>query len=132
MTDQTATLRWTFTDASVPETFTVPINPNEMGPTYDPREFDHTPGANGVVALFLKASKTPKEWTFGGVIRTQEHHDELTRWAAKKKKIQIGTHLGQTFEVLIQAFNPEDRQPTATVPWRMKFQMTCLVLRQVS
>lgn len=127
---QTADARWTFFDAT--ETWVMPINPNQMGPGHAPKEIEKSTGHNGTVAVFKKTGKTPKEWTFGGVIRTEAHHNELERWARKKKRISVSTHLGQVFEVIIQAYSPEDRRPTPNVPWRMQYTMTCLVLRQVS
>lgn len=126
-----ADARWTFTDSTVPETWTLPLNPNEASSPYPVREADHSSGRQGV-AVFIGAPKAPKEWTFGGVIHTKAHHDELLRWAAKKKVITISTHQSEIFEVLITRFAPEDRRPTPSKPWRSKYQMTCMVLRQVA
>lgn len=127
-----ADARWTFTDSAVPETWSHPINPNEMSSPYQTREAEHSAGRHNTVAVFIGAPKNPKEWTFGGVIRTQAHHDELERWARKKKIITITTHQSEIFEVIITSFDPEDRHPTPNVPWRLKYKMQCLILRRVA
>lgn len=127
-----ADARWMFTDSSVPETWTHPINPNTMSSPYQTREGDHSAGRHNTVAVFVGAAKAPKEWSFGGVIRTQAHHDQLDRWARKKKVITVSTHQSEVFEVILTSFEPEDRRPTPTVQWRMKYQMKALVLRRVA
>lgn len=128
---QIADARWQFYDASVPETYTFRINPNQAASPYAPKEFDRSSGTNGQVSLFHKVTKTPKEWTFGGVLRDQEQHDELDRWARKKKVIRVKTHQSLYYNVIIQAYTPVDRKPTPNVPWRLTYTMTCLVLDQV-
>lgn len=129
---QIADARWQFTDPSVPETYTFRINPNQAGNPYTNKEFGRSSGHNGQVSLFSVTPKTPREWTFGGVIRDQDQHDELDRWAKKRKVVRIRTHQSHIFEVVIQSYTPIDRQPTPTVPWRFHYTMTCLVLAQVS
>lgn len=129
------TVRWTFDDPTVPESFTVPINPNEMGSPHQVRDIAMAAGSLGGlnrIRIVDKVPQVPKEWAFGGVIRTKEHHDELLRWTKKKHPIHVSDHLGRTFEVIIKNFEPVDRTPTPNVPWRLRFTLTTFLLKEIT
>jgi hypothetical protein len=66
------------------------------------------------------------------VIRTKAHHDDLETWSKKPGKIHVADHLGRSFEVMILSFEPTDRKPTPSTPWRMRYTMKTLLLRRLS
>lgn len=133
------TVRWVLTHVETGDSWTMPINPNSMSSPHQDRQLATAYGTKAVAGVGggerIRTFRTPspaKEWTFGGVIRTKEHYDALEEWAKKSGKVRITDHLGRTFEVLIQSFQPEDRKPMATVTWRLTYQMSTLLLRRVS
>lgn len=130
----TVTVRWVFADST--ESWTVPINPDQMDSPHTTRDVQAANGGVKVTAIrrprLFERPSPAKEFSFGGVIRTKEHYDELLRWTKKNGPIQISDHLGRTFEVLITSFAPTDRRVTQGVPWRARYTMTCLLLRRVT
>lgn len=129
------TTRWTFYDPSVPELYTLPINPDKMDSPHYGRNLATASGVRtGTLERVRVIDTAPqmKEWSFTGVVRSQIQHDRLTYWAEKRTPIQITDHLDRTFEVIVKRFDPVARQPTADVPWRGRYTMTCLLIRRVS
>lgn len=129
------TVRWIFIDGTT--TWTVPINPNEMSTPYASKR-RQTMGNSGGPAnragtiYTLQAPVVPHEWTFGGVIRTEDHHNQLLAWSQKNRPVRITDHFGRTWEVLIVQFDATDRRPTANNAWRMKYTMRTLMLGRVT
>lgn len=126
-------MRWTLTDPATAETWTMPINPDSMTSPHPPKDFASFAkgikgGHNRSRSFMVPAS--PVEWTWEGAIRTPEHHDALEAWS-KKGTVRVTDHLGRTWEVVMQRFEPSDRRPTPNTPWRMRYSMTALILRQV-
>lgn len=129
----TITIRWTLYDPNMPELWTMPINPDKMDSPHFGRSLGSAEGTRQDSRVrVIDTAPQMKEWSFTGVIRTQEHHDKLHYWAQKRNPIHVKDHLGRTFEVVIKRFDPVDRRPTATVPWRGRYTMTCLLIRRVS
>lgn len=128
------TNRWVLTEVSTGATWTMPINPDQMSSPHQDRAINTAFGTRkGHDRLRTFVTPSPaKEWSWGGVIRTKAHYDALEEWAKKPGKVRVTDHLGRTFEVMIQAFQPEDRDPTARVTWRLRYQMSTLLLRRVS
>lgn len=128
-------IRWTFTDPETDETWTPPINPNKMSSPTTGREMTYAFGSrwgqNRIRAVDRKTGPPP-DWTFSGVLLTKEHYDLLLEWSNKLKVLHIADHLGRTFEVVIKEFDPEERLPTATRPWRADYTITCMLLREVT
>lgn len=124
------TVRWTFEDLETSETWIVPINPNEATSHRPLKELSYGIGHDGRVRTRQRAPQ-PVEWSFGGVIRTQEHHDLLTEWSKKPGKLRVTDHLGRTFEIMISSIEIEDRTPTPSVPWRLRYTMNALLLRRI-
>ena len=132
------TTRWTFVDSVANESYTVPINPNEAGSPFPTRALKSAQAnwadvSRGLQRLrVFESPPEPVDWSFSGVIRTQEHHDALLRWANKNNEVSVSDHLGRTFEVIIKAFRPVERRPTPNVSWRMTYTVQALVLRRVA
>lgn len=126
------TTRWVLVDVHTDETWTMPINPDQMSSPLQDRSIATSYGTQAGpdrVRSFVTPTAA-KEWTWGGVIRTKAHYDQLAYWARKSRKVRVTDHLGRTFEVLMQAFAPVDRRPTGQTPWRLRYEMTTLVLRR--
>lgn len=126
--------RWILTHVDTSETWTMPLNPNKMSSPHQDRSIQTSYGTRqGTQRLrgFVTATEA-KEWTWSGVIRTKEHYDKLEEWAKKTGRVRVTDHLGRVFEVFIQEFIPEDRQPNKKVSWRLTYQMTTLLLRRIS
>lgn len=127
-------MRWTLSDPATSETWAMPINPDAMTSPF--------PGKSIVTAYGSRRGRrrprtvmTPPpivEWEWEGVIRTEAHYDQLHTWATKGREVHVTDHLGRTWEVLLQAFIPEDRKPTPQTPWRMRYSMRSLILRRVA
>lgn len=128
------TTRWVLTEVDTGATWTMPINPDQMSSPHQDKSISTAFGTKaGHERLRTFVTPSPaKEWSWGGVIRTKQHYDQLELWAKKPGKIRVTDHLGRTFEVVIQGFVPEDRQPRPGVMWRMRYEMSTLLLRRVS
>jgi hypothetical protein len=131
-------VRWVFHDPSIPESWTVPINPNSMtDPEAKVRAYQFGTASrssslsNQVIRTFESPSQ-PASWEFGGVIHTQEHHDELERWARKPMDVQITDHLERTWHVVMKSFEPTERRPTPNKPWRFTYSMHALILGRLA
>lgn len=126
--------RWVLTDPATSETWTMPINPNAMTSPFPSKNLSH---AYGVLRGSERAQSflhppALVQWEWRGVIRSQEHHDTYLHWAAKSSEVHVTDHLGRTWEVLITAFEPEDRKPTARTEWRMRYAVRAVITRRVS
>lgn len=128
-------VRWTFFDPDGEEAVILPINPNTMAAPQTPREmrfaFGSRWGQDRIRGIDSRPS-TPPQWTFGGVILSQAHYELLLEWTQRLVPIHITDHLGRTFEVVLQQFDPVERLPTARHPWRADYTMTCLLLGEVA
>lgn len=128
------TTRWTFTEVETGETYTMPINPDSMSSPFHDRQLVTTYGsrAGGDRLRTIERPAPAKEWEFGGVIRTQAHHDDLADWAKKPGLVNVADHLGRTFQVVFTDFQAEERKPTPQTPWRLRYTMSALVLRRLT
>jgi len=125
-----STRRWTLSDPEAGETWTMPINPDSAEPVpAQQRTFSSGAGRpkDPRVRLFLN-KPDPLDWGWGGVIRTQDHYDELVRWAQKPRPVTLVDHLNREFRIYITAFEPEDRRPTARLNTRWRYTMKVKVL----
>lgn len=124
-------IRWILHDPRGPESYTMHINPNQASSPRKVKQLSHGIRLDGAATTF-QAPPAPQEWSFGGVIRTKEHHDELLRWSRKKGPLRVTDHLGQTFEIMIRDFETAERRKTALTPWRLTYTMQTLVLRRIA
>lgn len=124
------TTRWTFTTTG--DSMTLEVNPFEMNDSQGGaavREYSRTLAGDFV------ASSSPSElveWAWTGNTYTQAQYQSLDAWARKQTPVQITTHLGRTYRVYMKSFEPEDRTPTQTKPWRHRYTMRAMVLGRVS
>ena len=125
--------RWRFVDLAAGEQWEHPINPNRMSPVPQARSLVFG-SSTRVGRDRIRTGERPapaQQWSFGGVIRTREHHDELYAWALRGSKIRVHDHLGRIFEVVFTDFEPTARRPTPNVPWRYSYEMKTLMLRRL-
>lgn len=125
--------RWTFYDPAEDETYTFVINPDSMSSPHRERALTTIqaiqPGTQEELYASFERSSSPTEWEFGGVIRSEQQHNDLESWCARSGVIHITDHLGVTRECLISAFLPTDRRSTYQTPWRMRYTIRAIVLR---
>lgn len=122
--------RWTLGDPATGDQWQMPINPDSMTPVpLVARSFRHGPGglSDSRPRTFMKApDPTYLEWS--GVIRSKAHYDALDYWAKKPNEVMVVDHLGRSFTILITAFTPEDRRPTRSTPWRLRYSMRAVLI----
>ena len=126
-----AVLRWVFQDVDSGERYTVEINPNQMSGYHLEKSFDWASHAGGRMRG-VKADATPKEYSFGGVVRRKSHHDALVGWQKHPGKVRVYDHLGRTFEVMIKSLDMTDRRPVGDDTWRFQYTFNCLLLRRLT
>lgn len=120
--------RWLFHDLEGNEPdYRVPFNPNRMTSPYKPKRYDTLRGPNGRIRT-LRLNSAPHEWTFSGVIRTDDHYQNLRVWADMPNAIEITDHLGRVWKVLPQRFNANEKRPSARIPDKYDYDFTVLVL----
>lgn len=144
-------VRWTFFDVETSESVVLPLNPNEMSsPTFQrstksawTSRFSArgtAGGGNGAEPdngrgrprLFDSGPSSPTDFTFSGIIQSEAHYELLLEWAKRCNLLRVTDHLGRTFEMIIQRFEPVEQRPTATNLWKMHYTMSCLLLKVVS
>lgn len=125
---------WTFKDTTTDEVWAMPINPDSMTSPERQRNLQF-----GIAGRFfpdrIVTYATPSdatEWSFGGVIRTQAHHDALMDWASRRVPVEVSDHLGRTYRVVITKFDVTDRKPTKSVSWRLRYQINTRIVRRIT
>lgn len=127
-------VKWRFRDLGTSEEVLLPLNPNSMTSPTRPRNLSWAWGTKiGIERMrgFDAPPDSAPTWQFGGVIITQSHYELLLAWAGRTAILRVQDHLGRRFKVVIQKFDPVERLPTATKPWRADYQMTCLFLERL-
>lgn len=128
----TLTTRWTFYDPTEDETYVFPINPDSEKNPFAPKGLSFGRGRRaGQRSSTWRGRPTPTSWEFGGVIRTQAHHDAFYEWVGRRRIIHVKDHLGRVFECYLTSFEPTDRKPAKNVPWRLRYLMKAQILRQL-
>jgi hypothetical protein len=120
--------RWLFEDPILASSYRVPFNPNKMSDPFPQKALEALANVHGVHRTLRRGTMTPKEWTFSGVIREQDHYDQLLFWSQKANPINITDHYGRIFNVVPVRFNPTEKRPSATVPDKYNYDFTVLVL----
>jgi hypothetical protein len=126
-------IRWSLRHPGTGVTYTMPINPNTMTNPHGPRQtigYVASPIDGAVRAR--RGRRMPQEWAFGGVIRTQDHHDALRDWCSSPDLVELTDHLARRWLVRLVAFEPEERRPTPYVTWRFRYMIRCYVYRRLA
>lgn len=126
-------LRWTLKDTTTDEVVALPYNPNTMSSPHAARNTVTTAVSpiDGQVRT-MRPRRPVKDWTFGGIIRTEAHYTLLQTWVERGVPVELTDHLGRTFLLRLVHFRPKDRRPTPYVTWRLKYEMSATVLRRIS
>lgn len=120
--------RWVFYDAVTPETYTVPINPNEMTSPWAERKFVYrtTTAGRGGANVIYEGRADLAQWEFSGTILDADHYAALLKWSQKANSCTVTDHLGRSFKVLFAKFDPKPKQAYGK-PWKHDYTMTCFV-----
>ena len=128
----TDVVRWQFQDLATNQVHIVSLNPNKMSGLTFGRSIEWASGTIDGRPVGLMSSPDPTPFTFGGVVRTQSHHDTLIDWQKRPGKVRVTDHLGRVFEVMIRSLDMTDRTLTANNRWRFAYQFDCLLLRRIA
>ena len=84
----------------------------------------------------IQAICIPRQIPKKGISRSRANLTEaifpsLPRSPKKSVAVDVTDHLGRTFRVVIEEFNPTDRRPTPRVSWRLRYTMKALILERV-
>lgn len=121
------TQRWTFTDTVALDTVTLMFNPNKMTSPFLEHETVTSPQSpiDGQIRAFRRL-RLPKEFSFGGFIRSEAQHDQLLALSGRKSLITVVDHLDRSFSIRFVKFDVVERKPTKSIPWRFTYTMRCL------
>lgn len=121
------TQRWTFADTVALDTVTIMFNPNKMTSPFLEHETVTAPRSpiDGQTRTFRRLA-LPKEFSFGGFIRSQAQHDQLLALSTRKSLINVVDHLDRAFSIRFVKFDVVERKPTKAIPWRFTYTMRCL------
>lgn len=100
--------RWVFDDLNG-ETWTVPLNPNELSPLFRERQItmNSTTAVDGRDLVF-EGRAPARQFSFGGTILNESHHELLRYWVyGKIQKIQITDHFGRDLLVLLTSLDAD-------------------------
>lgn len=122
-----AVQRWVFTDPSTSETYTVPINPNQMTAPFPQRQFTTkaTTAVDGK-GIVYEGQVKPADWNFQGVILDSTHYGNLKDWVYNHGRIQITDHYGRIITCVLQNFNATPKR-AASKPWKHEYTITAIV-----
>jgi len=127
-----ANYRWLFEDPVLATEYRVPFNPNKMTSPIRPRSLSSVQTIRQHWRIKEEKPHQPFEWTFSGVIRDIDHHDNLLLWSRKQNNIHISDHLGRTFDVVPVRFKPDEKRPSATITAKFDYEFTVLVLGRLA
>lgn len=121
-------VRWTFHDPTVPETYTLEINPNEGGaPDYKKSITTMATAAPDGSTLMFEGRDEPKRLDFSGVILTEAQYMAFLAWWQKRHQILVTDDLGREYWVYFEQWTPT-RKRTIHYPWRHNFQAKTIIL----
>ena len=120
-----------FFDVRTGEKVLLPYNPNTMDSPTTPREMTFAWNAGGRISSLDRGALSPTQWSFGGVILEKYQYGLLLSWAERNHVLRVTDHLGRTFEIIIEKFDPIERLPTPRRQWRADYTMTCLLLKEL-
>lgn len=119
-------VRWKLKDLETNATYTVPINPSEMGAVLGRKRVETRATTQGTALLF-DGPRQPFELTASGTILDKSHLDNLTTWFKKHARLELTDHLNRKATVIIVAFEARpDGAPQR--PWRHTYELTFMVL----
>lgn len=126
-------LRWVFHDTVTSEEWVFTYNPNNMtSPHLERATVTSQRSPIDASIRGIRRMAQPREWGFGGFIRSQAHYEELAEWVDRGNPVELTDHLNRTFLIRLIQFIPNERTPNLKVSWRFTYQMSAVVLRRIS
>lgn len=120
--------RWKLELLSGGEFYEFEINPNAQDNPHPTRsikwDFHPTLGFSGT-----RQGRSPHDWSFSGVLRSQAQYDALLLWVGKKVKVRLTDDLGNKRIIRLLEFSPQQTAGARSrhAPWRMTYTMRCLI-----
>lgn len=130
--------RWSLYDPSTSETWTFPINPNKMtsphpakSSTIFARNVSQVDDSTGISRVFQQRQE-PYEWSFSGVIRSQEHYEDFRDWARRVVRLRLTDHFGRVWSIRFDSVDMDEQKPTFRHPWRFTYTAKATVYGRIS
>lgn len=123
-----AVVRWIFNDPVLNESYTVHINPNEMGSLFPQKRITSktTTAIDGKVLVF-ESKAAPVDWQFSGFLLQPEHHDKLHEWVYDRNyRIRITDHFGRIITCYLTSFTPTPKRSLQHY-WRHDYTIQAIV-----
>lgn len=123
--------RWKLTEVANPAvTWTMPINPYEMGSIFAPKNITSRPvlAANGSALLF-EGSPDAHPWSFAGSILDYQHYEDLLRWFDKRQRVYLDDHFGRRLTVYIADFSPTPKRRRNRY-WSHDYEVQAYILKR--
>lgn len=124
-------VRWQLLEVSTGDTYTVEVNPNQMGNYNFSKNLRFSLHGDGRVRG-LQTRREPSDWSFSGVLQRKSQHDALVDWAKRRGKIRVTDHLGRTFEAMVKNIDMRDRRSLTNGAYRFRYTFNTLLLRRLS
>lgn len=125
-------VRWTLTEKGTATSWVMPLNPNTMSALPKNRSLTSVSSPKQDRPRTFQGRMPATEFTWGGVILTQSHYDNLVLWSQKPGVIVVTDHLGRSFEVIISKFLPEQEPRHLPSDWKQKYEISALFLRRLT
>lgn len=117
----------------------MPHNPKSMTSPHPPKNatiFSRGMGVEGVagqgVSRVLIFRQQPYEWSFGGVIRTEQHLADFQYWTSKTHRVHLTDHLGRTWEIRMGAVDLDEKRPSHLTLWRYEYTVRATIYGKIS
>lgn len=102
------------------------INPNAETSPHPSRQIQWDYSRQGYAGR--RAGKSPTRWSFSGVLRNMEQHDEFVALLNTRTKLILSTDLGERYVIRLVAFKPDQTKHSRIAPARQLYTMDCLIL----
>lgn len=122
--------RWVLTDSTVPESYTMEINPNaggSLGLQKNITTYQLT-ADDGEMVLY-EGSDSPQLVVVSGTLLTQAQYNHMVYWYSKRRPIQLTDDLARTMWVYFAVFTPT-RAWSFQYPWRHTWSASFYVVGQ--
>lgn len=130
--------RWVLHDPATAETWTFPMSPNKMTSPHPPkaatifsRNVSQADDAGGINRVLMQR-RSPYEWQFSGVIRTEAQHDDFKDWLRRTGRLEITDHFSRTWSVRFDSVEINEQKPTFRNNWRYEYTAKAIIYGRVS
>lgn len=99
--------RWTFEDASVPETYEFPINPVENSYSLKKDIVQQKTLAPDGQTILFEGRDEPRNFSFSGTLLSAAQHNKFIEWFEKRRQIKVTDDLGIETLIYIVGYSTE-------------------------